>query len=187
MFLELIKVGGGACNTSVGLEFGSILTNPLALHFSLNFHVVIANKIIFWRILFRALREHNLAIWVSLDFGTSFRCAHVMLNFFHYFKCLLIVGCGFSSLIGLDDLATIYASCFALQTCGCIYLDLENVGMIRARSSDSKSSHTCIFSRFIAHLLLQVFYCFGVEICASGSLVKPSCGVGDNILFIHSL
>lgn len=96
VYLDFIKAGGGACNAIVGLEFGSILMNPLSLHFSLNFHVINANKIIFWWKLCRALREHECpAIWVSLDFGTSFRCAHVMLNFFHYSKYLLIVGCGY--------------------------------------------------------------------------------------------
>ena len=94
MYLELIKVGGGACNTVVGLKLGMIHMDPFALHFLLNFHVIIANKTIFWQQLFRALRKHEyLAIWGNLDFGTSFRCAHVMLNFF--FKYLLIVGCGF--------------------------------------------------------------------------------------------
>ena len=45
MYLEFIKAGGGACNAIVGMEFGSILMNPLSLHFSLNFHVINANKI----------------------------------------------------------------------------------------------------------------------------------------------
>ena len=44
MWLELIRVGGGACNTVVGLEFGLIHTNPLILHFLLNFHVINANS-----------------------------------------------------------------------------------------------------------------------------------------------
>jgi hypothetical protein len=45
MCWELIKVGGGACNILVGLKFGLTYVNPLALHFSLNFHVINANNI----------------------------------------------------------------------------------------------------------------------------------------------
>ena len=44
MWLELIRVSGGACNTVMGLEFELIYANPLALHFSLNFHVINANS-----------------------------------------------------------------------------------------------------------------------------------------------
>lgn len=44
MWLELIRVDGGACNTVMGLEFELIYANPLALHFSLNFHVINANN-----------------------------------------------------------------------------------------------------------------------------------------------
>ena len=44
MYLELIRIGGGACNTAAGLEFGLIYMNPLALHFSLNFHFINANN-----------------------------------------------------------------------------------------------------------------------------------------------
>jgi hypothetical protein len=32
MCLELIRIGGGACNTLVGQEFGLIYMNPVALH-----------------------------------------------------------------------------------------------------------------------------------------------------------
>lgn len=84
MWLELIRVGGGACNTVMGLEFELIYANPLALHFALNFHVINANsKGSFGKKVFRALREHESpTIWGNVDSGTSFRCAQVMLNFF---------------------------------------------------------------------------------------------------------
>jgi hypothetical protein len=45
MCWELIRVGRGTCKTIVGLEFGLIYVNPLALHFSMNFHAINANNI----------------------------------------------------------------------------------------------------------------------------------------------
>jgi hypothetical protein len=72
-------VGGRACITIMGLEFGSIYIDPLALHFSLTFHVIDANiRSYVGQNTLGLLREHELpTIKGHLDYGKSV-CEHAI-------------------------------------------------------------------------------------------------------------
>ena len=83
MCLELIRVGGGACNTIVGLEFGLIYMNHL--HYisrSIFIPSMLVAKVFLVKTL-RALREHEFpTIWDNFDSSMNFRCAQVIFNVF---------------------------------------------------------------------------------------------------------